>query len=321
MALYEFSMLIGDQSKLKKMVESRAALIPFYQQLRLRLAGVATRWPEHLLIHSQLAWMDHGLANLLREQERLDEARAFFESSLANWDKVVSAAPEHPGWSSHRLITLEAFALLIVEQGRLAIEDGKIEQGAGYLAQAVAEYELRNLQPSAYTVIGLVDCRWKLAVLLARRGEHGRARALFEESLANWDRVVSADPQNSEWCSRRLSVLEVFASSAVEQGRIAIEQGKTEEGAGYLAQAVTQCELRNFQPSVHTAAARWRTAVGSSPNCWLVGASANKPGRCSKSRWRTGTRLFRRLLRILHCALTGSACSRYSPPRPLSKGG
>ena len=147
-ALYEFSMLIGDQSKLKKMVESRAALIPFYQQLRLRLAGVATRWPEHLLIHSQLAWMDHGLANLLREQERLDEARAFFESSLANWDKVVSAAPEHPGWSSHRLITLEAFALLIVEQGRLAIEDGKIEQGAGYLAQAVAEYELRNLQPT-----------------------------------------------------------------------------------------------------------------------------------------------------------------------------
>ncbi len=182
-ALSEFIMLIGDKSKLQKLVESRATLIPFYQRSRQRLVEVATRWPDHLIFHERLAWVDRHLACLLLEKERLDESRPLLEESLANWDRLVQAAPQNSGWWSHRLATLEAFASLSIKQG-------KSEEGTSYLAQAVAQYELRNFKPSVRTVATLADCHWKLAVLLARRGEQERARTLIVANLRMLDNVL-----------------------------------------------------------------------------------------------------------------------------------
>ena len=92
---------------------------------------------------------------------------------------------------------LEVFASSAVEQGRLAIEQEKIEEGVDYLAQAVTQCELRSFQPSVHTVAALADCRWRLAILLVRRNKPERARSLIVANLRMLDdvRVEVNNPQ------------------------------------------------------------------------------------------------------------------------------
>ena len=160
---------------------ARARLIPLLQRTREHCLELAQRRPDHPMIHLRLALADHHLALLLLEQGRLGEARPLLVEARARWDKAGRNAPEDPAVSSGQLGTFEMLA-------SLAEQEGKIEESAGHLAKAVALGErLLRLQPGLGLVAKLADWRWRLAGLLARLGEHERARSLIVANIRMLD--------------------------------------------------------------------------------------------------------------------------------------
>ena len=127
----------------------------------------------------------HELASLLRRTRQFSEGAKEYRRAIAGWEKLAADVPSQPIYRVHAAVTYGYDLAAVLAEG------GQAQEAAEATRQAVVLFEkLAADFPEDGHGGHLLECRFKLGVLLAAGGR-------FQQAEQAYSKILELAPQNA----------------------------------------------------------------------------------------------------------------------------
>ncbi len=164
----------GEKGVFANVVVTRDDLIKSLRAGRSRIIELAGPRSDDPAIWKHLALVDQLLGRNLDLEERLDEALPLHFEALQYWEKIFQNGFRDGSTRNRRWNSLVCIARVLEQRGETS-------ESIRYWELAITAGE--DLVPIFVAYEQLAECRLSLARLVARLGDHGRARTILEANV------------------------------------------------------------------------------------------------------------------------------------------
>jgi tetratricopeptide (TPR) repeat protein len=231
---------IAELARKRGRIDQTEAAYREYKRLADRMVAIE---PDNLKWRMEVQYARENLGIVLMSQRRYAEAARMFEGSLGPMQSLASIEPSN---SEYQRETSNALAWVAQAQWAL----GRIDQSIALRQRQISFLETLLERESVDTALRAkaVPAHQALGILFTAKGRPEDGIKEFRLALSHANRLISVEPDNSDW-------KDAAASVRIELAKNLLALGQREQAAQEVA---AECEIAAALQARDPDVARWR---------------------------------------------------------------